>query len=134
MHIGLIVGVGPAAADFCCRYLVVALAHAGRDLDLTMAHADTSTLSRSQSEGNLVAQVDIRRRLTGRLRRAGIERIAVTSIAGHFCIDAFKRVSPVPVIDLLDAVKLAARRRGCKGVGLPGTRVVMETRFQGCSR
>jgi len=131
MHIGLIVGIGPAATDYYYRYLISALGRAGRDLDLTMAHADTRTLLRNQSEGNVEAQVDIYRHLTERLQRSGIERIAVTSIAGHFCIAAFKEVSPVPVIDLLDAVKVEVRRRGFKRVGLLGTRVVMETRFYG---
>jgi aspartate racemase len=131
MHIGLIVGIGPAATDYYYRYLISALARAGQDLDLTMAHADTRTLLRNQSEGNVEAQVDIYSRLTERLQRSGIERIAVTSIAGHFCIDAFKQVSPVAVIDLLDVVKLEVRRRGLKRIGLLGTRVVMETRFYG---
>ena len=131
MHIGLIVGIGPAATDYYYRYLISALARAGRDLDLTMAHADTRTLLRNQSEGNVQAQVDIYRHLTARLQRAGIERIAVTSVAGHFCIDAFKLASPVPVIDLLEVVKLEVRRRGFKRIGLLGTRVVMETHFYG---
>jgi aspartate racemase len=131
MHIGLIVGIGPAATDYYYRYLISALARAGQDLDLTMAHADTRTLLQNQSEGNVEAQVDIYCRLTERLQRAGIERIAVTSIAGHFCIDAFKELSPVPVIDLLEVVKLEVRRRGFKRIGLLGTRVVMETRFYG---
>jgi aspartate racemase len=96
-----------------------------------MAHADTSTLLRNQSDGNVEAQVDIYRRLTERMHRSGIERIAVTSIAGHFCIDAFKEVSPVPVIDVLDVVKLEVRARGLKRIGLLGTRVVMESRFYG---
>jgi aspartate racemase len=131
MHIGLIVGIGPAATDFYYRYLIAASAQAGHDLELSMAHADTKTLLRNQAEGNVGAQVDIYRRLVERLHRAGIERIAVTSIAGHFCIDAFKAVSPVPVIDLLEVVPIEVRRRGYKRVGLLGTRVVMETRFYG---
>lgn len=131
MHIGLIVGIGPAATDFYYRYLIATLARAGQDLELTMAHADTGTLLRNQSEGNVEAQVDIYCRLATRLQRAGIERIAVTSIAGHFCIDAFKAISPVPVIDLLDVVRLDVGRRGLRRVGLLGTRVVMETRFYG---
>jgi aspartate racemase len=131
MHIGLIVGIGPAATDYYHRYLISALARAGHDLDLTMAHADARTLLRNQAEGNVEAQVEIYRHLTERLQRSGIERIAVTSIAGHFCIDAFKEVSPVPVIDLLDAVKLEVRRRGLKRIGLLGTRGVMESRFYG---
>jgi aspartate racemase len=131
MHIGLIVGIGPAATDYYYRYVISAAARAGQDLALTMAHADARTLLRNQSEGSVEAQVDIYRHLTERLHRSGIERIAVTSIAGHFCIDAFKEVSPVPVIDLLDVVKLEVRRRGFKRIGLLGTRVVMESRFYG---
>jgi aspartate racemase len=131
MHIGLIVGIGPAATDYYYRYLIAALARAGHDLTLTMAHADTPTLLCNQAAGNVVAQVDIYRTLTSRLQRAGVEQIAITSIAGHFCIDAFKELSPVPVIDLLDIVKTRIKERGFKKVGLLGTRVVMESRFYG---
>ena len=131
MHIGLIVGIGPAATDYYYRYLISALARASRDLTLTMAHADTQTLLRNQSEGNVEAQVAIYRQLTSRLQRSGAEQVAVTSIAGHFCIEAFKEISPVPVIDLLDVVRLEVKRRGFRKVGLLGTRVVMETHFYG---
>ena len=131
MHIGLIVGIGPAATDYYYRQLISAAAQAGKDLELTMAHADTPTLLRHQAEGNVEAQVDIYQRLTLRMQRAGIAQVAVTSIAGHFCIDAFKAVSPVPVIDLLDVVKLEVARRGLRTVGLLGTRGVMESRFYG---
>lgn len=131
MHIGLIVGIGPAATDYYYRYLISALARAGHDLTLTMAHADTATLLRNQADGNTAAQVAIYRQLTSRLERAGIEHVAITSIAGHFCIDAFKALSPVPVIDLLEAVGTAVKGRGFKKVGLLGTRVVMESHFYG---
>jgi aspartate racemase len=131
MHIGLIVGIGPAATDYYYRYLISAAARAGKDLELTMAHADTPTLLRNQANGNVQAQVDIYLRLTERLQRAGIDQMAVTSIAGHFCINAFKEVSPVPVIDLLDVIRFEVKRRGLKRVGLIGTRVVMESRFYG---
>ena len=131
MHIGLIVGIGPAATDFYYRYLISAMARQGCDLQLTMAHADTPTLLRHQAANNQAAQVAIYLELAGRLQRCGIERIAVTSIAGHFCIEAFKEVSPVPVIDLLDTVKAEVYRLGFKKLGLLGTRVVMESHFYG---
>jgi aspartate racemase len=131
MHIGLIVGIGPAATDYYYRYLISASARAGHDLTLTMAHADTPTLLRNQAAGNADAQVEIYTSLTNRLQRAGIEQVAVTSIAGHFCINTFKAQSPVPVIDLLDVVKAKIAQRGLKKVGLLGTRVVMESRFYG---
>ena len=131
MHIGLIVGIGPAATDYYYRYLISALAQAGRPLTLTMAHADTHTLLRNQASGNVDDQVEIYRQLTNRLQRSGIEQVAVTSIAGHFCIDVFKTLSPVPVIDMLDVVRIEMKRRGFKRVGVLGTRVVMESRFYG---
>ncbi len=131
MHIGLIVGIGPAATDYYYRHLISALARTGQDLTLTMAHADVPTLLRNQAEGNIDDQVEIYRQLTDRLQRSGIEQVAVTSIGGHFCIDAFKRLSPVPVVDLLDVVKIEMKQRGFKKVGLLGTRTVMESRFFG---
>jgi len=131
VHIGLIVGIGPAATDYYYRYLISALAQAGRDLTLTMAHADVPTLLRNQADGNVEAQAEIYRQLTDRLQRAGVEKVAVTSIGGHFCIDAFKPLSPVPVVDLLDVVKIEMKRRGLTRVGLLGTRVVMESQFYG---
>src|SRR5664279_5574141 len=95
MHIGLIVGIGPAATDYYYRYLISALARAGQDLDLTMAHADTSTLLRNQSEGNVKAQVaDLpsfdRKAAAGRHRtnrrhidcRPFLQRCVQASIAG----------------------------------------------------
>jgi aspartate racemase len=127
----MIVGIGPAATDYYYRFLISALSNAGKDLQLTMAHADTKTLLQNQAEGNVAAQVAIYRELTERLQRCGVERVAVTSIAGHFCIDAFKDVSPVPVIDLLDIVKTEVSRRGLRRVGVLGTKVVMETGLYG---
>ncbi len=131
MHIGLIVGIGPAATDYYYRYLISALARTGHKLTLTMAHADTPTLLKHQADRNIQAQVEIYQQLTGRLQRAGADQVAVTSIAGHFCIDDFKAHSPIPVIDLLDVVRREVKRRGFKKVGLLGTRVVMETHFYG---
>jgi aspartate racemase len=99
MHIGMIVGIGPAATDYYYRYLISTMAKAGRDLHLTMAHADTPTLLHHQADNNQTAQVAIYVRLAERLKRCGVEAIAVTSIAGHFCIEEFKQVTPLPAID-----------------------------------
>ncbi|MFC0225467.1 aspartate/glutamate racemase family protein [Serratia aquatilis] len=131
MHIGMIVGIGPAATDYYYRYLISAMAQEGMDLQLTMAHADTPTLLRHQAQNNRAAQVAIYLELANRLKKCGVERIAITSIAGHFCIDEFKQVSPIPVIDLLDTVKAEIHQLGLKRVGLLGTRVVMESHFYG---
>jgi aspartate racemase len=131
MHVGLIVGIGPAATDLYYRFLIAAMAAREVDLELTMAHADTPTLLRNQASDDAEAQVAIYRRLTARLQAAGAVAVAVTSIAGHFCIDAFKSLSPLPVIDMLVEVDREIERQGLHRVGILGTRLAMETRLYG---
>lgn len=134
MHVGLVVGIGPAATDFYYRRLIASLASRGAPLELTMAHADTRTLLRNQAAGDAAAQVAIYCRLAARLQAAGARAIAVTSIAGHFCIGDFMAASPLPVIDLLSEVDRELTARRLRRVGILGTRVVMETRFYGAAR
>ena len=131
MHIGLIGGIGPAATDFYYRRLIDAFARKNRALELTIVHADTPTHLSNLAADDATAQTAIYTRLTNRLVSAGAECVAITSIAGHFCIDAFKTVSPLPVVDLLSEVRGAIETRGLTRIGILGTRTVMETRFYG---
>lgn len=96
MHIGMIVGIGPAATDFYYRSLIRRMADQGVALELTMVHADAPTLLRNQEAGQTRAQVEIYEKLTRRLKESGASAVAVTSVAGHFCIDEFADVSSLP--------------------------------------
>ena len=129
MHIGLIGGIGPAATDYYYRRLIASFAGRNAPLEMTIAHADTRTLLSNLEKNDGASQVQIYNRLTERLARAGAECVVVSSIAGHFCIDAFKARSPLPVVDLLAEVDQAVKLRGLERVGILGTRTVMETRF-----
>jgi aspartate racemase len=127
----LIGGIGPAATDFYYRELISAFASRKAALELTIVHADTATLLSNLESNNAAAQVDIYTRLTNRLVAAGAECVVVTSIGGHFCIDAFKAVSPLPVVDMISEVGQAIEKSGLKRIGIIGTRTAMETRFYG---
>jgi aspartate racemase len=131
MHIGLIGGIGPAATDFYYRRLISTFASRKAALELTIVHADTPTLLKNLSANDTGAQVAIYTRLTKRLVAAGAGCVVVTSIAGHFCIEAFKDVSPLPVVDMISEVSQAVEGRGLRRIGILGTRTVMETRFYG---
>jgi aspartate racemase len=131
MHIGLIGGIGPAATDFYYRRLISTFASKKAALELTIVHADTPTLLSNLTSNDVAAQVAIYTRLTNRLAAAGAECVVVTSIAGHFCIDAFKAASSMPVVDMISEVGQAIEKRGLKRIGILGTRTVMETRFYG---
>ena len=131
MHIGLIGGIGPAATDFYYRQLISTFASKKAALELTIVHADAATLLRNLESNDAAAQVAIYTRLTNRLVAAGAECVVVTSIAGHFCVDAFKAVSPLPVVDIISEVRQDIQKRGLKRIGILGTRTVMATRFYG---
>lgn len=131
MHIGLIGGIGVAATDHYYRALVAEMHRRDVDLDLTIVHADAPTLLANFRANNQSEQAAIYAGLTERLAKAGAERVAVTSIGGHFCIDAFHEVSPLPVVDLRRAIAAKLAERGITSVGLLGTNTVMRTGLYG---
>lgn len=131
MHIGLIGGIGPAATDFYYRRLIATFATRKTPLDLTIVHADTPTLLAHLASHDVAAQVAIYIRLTNRLAAAGAGCVAITSIGGHFCVDAFAAASPLPVVNMIGEVNRAIEQRGFRRVGILGTRTVMNTRFYG---
>ena len=97
MQIGLIGGIGRAATDHYYRSLIYAFAEKNASLELTIVHADTRTLLDNLASNDAAPQVAIYMKLTDRLAAAGAGCVAVTSIAGHFCIDAYKASSPHPL-------------------------------------
>jgi aspartate racemase len=131
MHIGLIGGIGPAATDYYYRRLISTFASKQAALELTIVHADSPTLLRHLASNDAASQVAIYMKLTNRLAAAGAECVAITSIAGHFCIDAFKASSALPVVDMISEVNRAIAQRAFKRIGILGTRTVMETRLYG---
>ncbi len=131
MQIGLIGGIGPAAQDYYTRLLIALFSDAHTQLDMTTVHADAPTLLSNLAAGNRADQAAIFAGLAERLQRAGAGCVAVTSIAGHFCREAFTPLSPLPVIDMIGAVTAAVSARGFGRIGILGTRTVMESRLYG---
>jgi aspartate racemase len=131
MHIGLIGGIGPAATDFYYRRLISTFASKKVALELTIVHADAPTLLGNLASNDATTQVAIYMKLTNRLAAAGAECVAVTSAGGHFCIDAFKASSVLPVVDMISEVNRAIEQRGFGRIGILGTRTVMATRLYG---
>lgn len=131
MHIGLIGGIGPAATDYYYRGLIEGHAAAGRRLELTMAHADARELVANLGADRRHEQAAAFLPLVERLQAAGAQAVAVTSMGGHFCIRELEARSPLPVVNVLDALDAAIAARGFKTVGIIGTRTVMEGRAYG---
>jgi len=131
MHIGLIGGIGPAATDFYYRGLVDRHYEAGTRLECTIVHADVRTMSRNLQEGQPKRQAEQFAALIARLKAAGAEVAAVTSMGGHFCINELLPISPLPLVHGIHAVEAAIAKSGLKKIGVLGTKVVMQTGLYG---
>lgn len=131
MHIGLIGGIGPAATEFYYRALVRLYAKANRRLELTIANADAREMVSNLEAGNKVAQAAIFARYIEQLKGAGCEAVAVTSMGGHFCLDALEPMSSLPLISALPALQAYFSSKNITRVGVLGTRAVMESRLYG---
>lgn len=131
MHIGMIGGIGPAATEFYYRNLVKAYASANKSMDLTIVHAEATELV-----GNIVAnaadeQANVFLKLARRLEAAGADVIAISSIAGHFCIPEFEKLSPLPIVSVIPALDSELKKKGLQRVGLLGNRISMESKLFG---
>lgn len=131
MHIGLIGGIGPAATEFYYRALVKRYAKAGRRLELTIVNADAKELVSNLEAGNRKAQATVFANYIDRLKGAGCEAAAVTSMGGHFCMDALEPLSSLPLISALPALQAHFSARNMTRVGVLGTRAVMESGLYG---
>jgi len=131
MHIGLIGGIGPAATVVYYQRLCAAVARAGGLLDLTIVQADIQELIRNNLADRRDEQARAYAPLIDRLRAAGADCAAITSLGGHFCFAETRALSSLPLVSAVAPLDDFFVRQGIGCVGLLGTRVVMRTRLYG---
>lgn len=131
MHIGLIGGIGPAATVVYYQRLCAAMARRAARLDLTIVQADIHELIANNLADRRVEQAEIYARLIDRLKAAGADCAAITSLGGHFCLDETRARSALPLVSAVEPLDAFFAAEGIGTVGLLGTRVVMRTRLYG---
>jgi len=131
IHIGLIGGIGPAATIVYYQRLCAAMAARGVPLELTVVQADIHTLIRNNLADRRAEQAEIYARLIDRLKAAGADCAAITSLGGHFCFDETVALSSLPLVSAVAPLDAFFAREGIGTVGLLGTRVVMRTKLYG---
>ncbi len=131
MHIGLVGGIGPAATEYYYRHITAAHTQGDSPLELTIVHADIKKLLRNLAADERATQAEIYRCLATRLQAAGADLVAITSLAGHFCIQEFESLSPLPVVNAIEALRSELASWSCRSVGLLGTQAVMESHLFG---
>ena len=131
MHIGLIGGIGVAATIVYYQRLSAAVAATGQPLELTIVNADVQELIRTNLADDRETQAATYARLIDRLRDAGADCAAITSLGGHFCYAETVARSSLPLVSAVKPLDGYFVQNGLKTVGLLGTRVVMRSRLYG---
>ena len=131
MHIGLIGGIGVAATVVYYQRLSAAVAARDEPLDLTIVQADVQELIRNNLADEREVQAHIYADLIDRLKSAGADCAAITSLGGHFCFDGTLAISALPLVSAVKPLDAYFAAQGFETVGLLGTRVVMRTKLFG---
>lgn len=131
MHIGLIGGIGVAATLVYYQRLTQAVAAMGGRLECTIVHAQVEDLLRTNTNDLRGEQAAIYAPLIDRLKAAGADCAAITSLGGHFCFEETSRLSSLPLVSAVEPLDSFFVAEGLDTVGILGTRVVMRTGFYG---
>ncbi len=131
MHIGLIGGIGVAATVVYYQRLSAAMAARGKPMELTIVHADVQELIRNNLADERDAQAQVYAGLIDRLKAAGADCAAITSLGGHFCYDETVPLSSLSLVSAVKPLDAYFASQGFGTVGLLGTRVVMQTKLYG---
>lgn len=131
MHIGLIGGIGVAATVAYYQRLTASMAARGAPLELTIVHAEVRDLARNNAADDRAAQAAIYARLIDRLRAAGADCAAITSIGGHFCFAETVALSSLPLVSAVEPLDAFFAAEGLKRVGLLGVEGVMRSKLYG---
>ncbi|MEO0568594.1 MAG: aspartate/glutamate racemase family protein [Pseudomonadota bacterium] len=129
MHIGLIGGIGVAATLVYYKRLTAAIAAKGAPVELTIVHAEASTLIANNLADKREDQAQVFARLIDRLRAAGCDCAAITSLGGHFCYAETAAISSLPLVSGVTPLDAHFAAQRIDTIGLLGTKVVMETRL-----
>jgi len=129
--IGLLGGLGVGAAVHYYRELAAAHDDRRQPMNLAMIHASISRATDHASRGDRQGLASYFAGLLGRLKSAGATVGVVPAVTPHICIDELKAMTPIPVVDLTQAVADQIRQRGLGRIALFGTRFVIESDMYG---
>jgi len=125
--IGLIGGLGVGATVH--YYQELAKAHAARErvLNLAMVHADMNRGLAMVQAGDRAGLADYLAGLIAKLANAGAEFAVIPAVTPHICIAELLKVSPLPLVNLVEELQREIEARSLRRVALFGTRFTMES-------
>jgi aspartate racemase len=129
--LGLIGGLGVGATVHYYEQLVKAHAARGCVPNIVMVHADMSRVLKDAGAGDTVHLADYLAQLISRMALAGAEVAAIPAVTPHICARELVNLSPLPLVNLVEAIAREIQSRGFRRVALFGTRFTIESKMFG---
>lgn len=126
---GIVGGLGLGAGIHYYREL--AAARPGAPLELVLVHCQISTALGLVDTGDKAGLAIYLAEVIGQLKAAGATFAVVPAVTPHYCIDELNAIAPLPVVDMLEAIRDEVGARRLQRVALFGTRAVQESACYG---
>ena len=129
--LGLIGGLGVGATVYYYQELVKAHAARGGVPNLVILHAEMQRVLKHAAGGETAALAGYLAQLIERMARAGAEVAAIPAVTPHICIAELVKLSPIPIVNLIDAIGGEVLARSFHRVSIFGTRFAVEKKLFG---
>jgi aspartate racemase len=129
--LGLIGGLGVGATVHYYRALVKAHEARGCVPNLVMMHADMQRVLKDAGAGERERLAEYLAGLIRRMASAGAEFAAIPAVTPHICIAELVAISPIPLINLIEAMARETEAKGFRRVSVFGTRFAIESKMFG---
>jgi aspartate racemase len=131
--LGLIGGLGVGATIH--YYTHLEKAHStdpqGRTLNIVIAHAETPRVFSYVQANDRSGLAEYLAAFIRRLHAAGAEFAVIPAVTPHYCVRELAAISPVPLINIFDALTQELTARSARRVAVFGTRFVIESALYG---
>ena len=128
---GLVGGLGVGATVHYYEKLAKAHEARGRIMDIVVVHAETSRVFERVQADDRDGLAEYLASYIRRLKAAGAEVIAIPAVTPHFCVRELIATSPLPVVNIFEALSQELATRAVRRVAVFGTRFVMESALFG---
>jgi aspartate racemase len=125
--LGMVAGLGVGAGVFYYRSLVNAHLAIGLAPQILMVHADVRKVLGLANARETHELADYLAGLVAQLAAGGAQVATIPAFAPQVCARELSERTPLPLIDLLDAIVAEVDRRHLTRVAVFGARVTMET-------
>jgi aspartate racemase len=132
MKIGMIGGIGPeSTVDYYQRLIMLYQKNVSGDdyPEIIINSINMTAMLKFVSDRNWDGLVGMLADAVDLLYKAGADLAFIASNTPHVVFEQVRRVSPIPLVSIVEATRMEAEKLGLKKVGLLGTLFTMESSY-----